>query len=257
LPFNFDKTETAGKFADFAVSYARAGAQGTAKVSPAEVLNDAINYMQPALAAQPDNPILWERMATLYLYQGILSGKPAGSNAAAEDAANKASALAPSREESYVTLAQVKEFEGDVAGAQGLISQAIKIFPGDFNLTVQLAATYRAQGKLDLAAASIEQALDKGYTFGSYAEMNWLIKYYAAQKNFDKAIVLQEQAEKIEPSNEQVFVDLAHLYAAAGQNSQALNLAKSIMSFDTTTTPQMQALINSLPKTASSTPTKK
>lgn len=254
LPFNFDKTETGGKFADFATSFSRSASEANRSLA-ATVLENSISYMQRALAAQPDNPILWQRVSVLYLYKGLQAGSIGSVDIRSEQAVNKAIALAPKREEVYLALAQLHGIKGNLEEAKKVLLEAIALFPTDQGAKAQLSTIYRVDGKLDLAAQFMEKAFEQGYGFGSYGEVKWLIDYYSQAKQFDKAISLMQQAQKVEPSNLQIFIDLAKLYAAAGQTDAAKTLAQSIMNFDPSKKGEMQALIDSLPKTASASTT--
>ncbi len=256
LPFNFDKTETASKYADVASGWARGATEKTESMAVAN-LDRAISYMQIALEVQPDNPILWQRILTLYLYRGVQVDGKYAINPKAEEALNKAILLAPEREESYLNKAQILGVKGDLVGAQKVLEEAQIIFPVDFNLKIQLATILRAQGKIAESVVVYEKALEAGYNFASYNEIKWLIDYYVSQSKINNAILLCEKAVKIEPNNIQIFIDLARLYGAIGRKAEAIKIAQSIMNFDSTKKEEMQKLLDLLNQVATTTQVQK
>src|SRR6185369_956856 len=93
----------------------------------------------------------------------------------AEWAIKQAISFAPKREEGHVTLAQIYAYEGKWADSEKQILDLMEVFPKDNGLKAQLSSIYRAQGKQDLAIKSMEEALNQGFAFGSYAEVEWLV----------------------------------------------------------------------------------
>ncbi len=259
LPFNFDKTETASKFDEFAANYARSAGQKD-QTRALAILDSASAFTQEALATQPDYPILWQRMSGLYLFRSVQIGGKVVVDPRAEEAAQKAISLAPKREEGYLALAQIRALQGDNKTAKDLLAQAMENFPADAGVKVQLANMYRLEGQTEKAVALMEQAVKQGYGFSSFGEIEWLSNYYVGLKEYDRAMDLLVLGQKLEPNNLLVFIDLAKLYAVSGKNDLAKNLAENIMKFDASRAKEMQALINSLPKsgqvagTASGTP---
>jgi O-antigen ligase/tetratricopeptide (TPR) repeat protein len=250
LPFNFDKTESADKYADFASGLSRSAGPTTQELA-GKVNSEAIAALNNAIATQPDYPILWESLAEVYLLKGVQNGRLVSIDPGAEASIDKAIEIVPGREEAYLTLAQIKSAAGNLADGESILLVQVARFPKDTNARIQLANLYRIEDKISEAANLTEQAVNNGYSYPSYASMQWLVQYYASQKQFDKAIALQQAAEKVEPSNIAVFEDLAALYAAAGQTQAAITLAQNIMRADASATPAMQKLINSLQKSGS------
>ena len=213
-----------------------------------KTLDESAAYLRDVLTIQPDNPILWQRLATLYLYQNVQIANEIVQDPRAEEAINKAIELAPKREEGYLALSQMRALRGDLSGAENILLQVINDFPTDTSARMQLVTIYRLQNRLEEAADMANEAIGLGYSFGSYGEINWLVNYYAENKQYDQAIALQRQAEKIEPNNIQVFIDLAKLYMVAGKFEEAENLLKGVINFDPTKKAEIQALIDMLPK---------
>lgn len=256
LPFNFDKTETASKFSEFATTFVRS-TPGVDREKAVKIFQASTGALLDALDTQPDNPILWQRLASNYIYMALLLPEQKDFGSKAEQAINKAIILAPKRQEGYFTLAQIRAMQSNLDEAQTIIRAVMEDYPKDALVKAQLASYLRFGGKTDEAVGFAEQALELGYKIPSYAEAKWLVDYYAQKKEFDKAIALQIEAAKVEANNVQLFIDLAHLYAKAGQGETAKNLAENIIKVDASKQKEMQTFINSLPKSASSTPVKK
>ncbi len=251
LPFNFDQTETADRYADFAVNLARAAApQNQDQVN--KILNEVIAASNNASVAQPNYPILWERLAEVYLFTGVQDGKVVSVNPNAEEAINKAIQFAPNREEAYLTLAQIRGFEGNLPAAEQILTGIVKTFPTDARTKIQLATLYRAENKLPQAIEITEEAQAQGYIFSSPADFEWMVNYYIAQKDYGKALTLLKLGNSMAPDDMAVLAALAKVYALTGQSQQAINAAQQVMQTDPTKAKDMQALIDSL-TTATST----
>ncbi len=242
LPFNFDKTESSGKFGDFASAFVR-GQYGNYPELSMEALNEALAYSEEALAEAPNNPISWQRISFLYLIKFSQGDQTAMSKA--REASKRAVELAPLREESFLNRAQLAAFENKLEEAESVLKEATDLYPHDQNAWAQLSVVYRLQNKFDLAALSMEKALENTYAFGSYADMKWLIDYYTSSKQYEKAEAAYEILAKQEPKNIEIFVALARLYQTAGQKDKAIKLANSIMDIDPKYKQEMQAIIDS------------
>ena len=243
LPFNFDKTESANRFADFANSAARsATAQNQALVG--KVIDQAINFSESAAEQQDNYAITWQRLSGLY----ILKSGSAGMNPLAEEYAQKAIDLAPNREEPYFNLVQIRALQNRLPEAMSIVRDLIEKYPGDPVPRTQMATLYRMQNKLPQAAELMEQAFGLNYTPGGYAEIRWLPDYYASTGQVQKALSLVEKSAQAEPNNVVIFTDMAKLFAMNREYSKALDLAQKIIKADPSQKSEMQKLIDSLPK---------
>ncbi len=245
LPFNFDQTESAAKYAEFAQAFGRTSTPANQALAT-KVENEAIDALNNALAVEPTYPILWQNLAGVYLYKGVQDGKVISYDPRAQDAIQKAIDLSPGREEAYLTQVQIYGVQGKISQAEDVIKTLMQRFPKDSSLYFMLANLYRSDNKIPDAVKLMEQAQLNGYQFASYSDMQWLVAYYAGQKQYDKAMaLLLAQAQK-EPGNYDLFSDTVKVYAMEGQKDQAINLAKQIMSADPTRAKEMQAIIDSL-----------
>ncbi len=240
MPFNFDKTESSNRYADFA-NIAVRNLVSTNQELAVKILNSAISYGELATEEQGNYSITWQRLAGLYIMRNVQDSK-------AEVAAKKAIELAPSREEPYMNLVQIRAAQGKFDEAEKILLDLQKSFPTDFVLKTQQAALFRMQDKLPEAVGVIEQAFTGGYNFTSYADVSWLFEYYINAKQFDKALALQERAVKIEPNNVQVLVGLARIYAAMEQFDKARSVATSIQTTDPNLQENLKKFIDSFPK---------
>jgi O-antigen ligase/tetratricopeptide (TPR) repeat protein len=243
LPFNFDKTETANRYASFASGLART-ATADQQAEATKVLSESIDALNQALYVEPNYPITRQSLAIDYLLTGVQNGRLVSVNPQAEQAIDKAIALAPKREEAYLTLSQIKALEGDYSGAEKILNNMIAEFPTDTGAKLQLADTYRSENKIDQAATLTNEAVAEGYTFSSLSDMQWLVQYDYTNKDYDQLVFLLEQALTISPSDPNVLTTLAKAYVLDGQNQKAIEIAQQAMQTDSSTIPDMQAIIN-------------
>jgi len=240
LPFNFDKTESSNRFADFANTAVRNIATSDQALA-VKIVDSAINFTEGVVKEQGNYAITWQRLGSLYIMRNTADGK-------AEEAAQRAIELAPNREEPYINLVQLRAVQGKYDEAEKILLDLQKNFPTDFNLKTQQAVLYRMQNKPEQAAPLMEQAFAGGYIFSSYSEVAWLTDYYITSNQLDKALALNEQAVKIDPNNVQVFVGLVRIYAAKGEFDKARNIATDIQTSDPELQTQLKQFVDSFPQ---------
>jgi O-antigen ligase/tetratricopeptide (TPR) repeat protein len=247
LPFNFDKTQTAQKYAEFSSNLSRSELPQYKELS-AKVNSETITVINDAITYEKNYPILWQSLAEAYLFKNFKDGNLTDLDPAVYSSINKAIELVPGRQEPYLTLAQIKALIGDIAGAQAILQKLADKFPTDYNSTIQLASIERLKQNYEGAIKLILEAQKKGYKFSSYGSLRWIVDYYFQAKQYEKALEYQKLGQDLEPNNVLPYTDLARIYAATGKYDLARNLATNIMNSVTSTRPQMQALIDSLPK---------
>ncbi len=240
LPFNFDKTESANRYADFANIAVRNIASKDQALA-VKILDSATSFAEIAVAEQSNYSITWQRLGGLYIIKNVNDPK-------AEAAAKKAIELAPGREEPYMNLVQIRAAQGKYAEAEKILLDLEKNFPTDNVLKTQQAVLYRMQDKLPEAVAVMEKAFGEGYDFTSYSEVSWMAEYYINAKQLDKALELQERAVKIDPNNVQVFVNLARIYAIKGDFEKARSIVATIKTTDPELTQNLKKFVDSFPK---------
>ncbi len=240
LPFNFDKTESANRFADFAnVAVRNLASKDQARA--VKILDSAINFGEVATQEQDNYSISWQRLGGLYIMKNVNDPK-------AESAVKKAIELAPGREEPYMNLVQIRASQGKYDEAEKILLDLQKTFPTDLVLKTQQAVLYRMQSKLSEAVAIMEQAFAEGYAFVSYRDVSWMAEYYINSKQLDKALVLQERAVKIDSNNVEVYVELARTYALKGDFEKARSIVASIQTSDPELQQNLKKFLDSLPK---------
>ena len=243
LPFNFDKTESANRFADFANSAVRSATSQNQAVA-GKVIDQAISFSESAAQQQDNYAITWQRLSGLY----ILKSGQTGLSPLAEEYAQKAIDLAPNREEPYFNLVQIRAMQNRLPEAMGIVRDLMEKYPDDPVPRTQMAALYRMQNKLPRAAELMEQAFALNYAPGGYSETRWLADYYASTNQVQKALSLVEKSAKLEPNNAAIFTDMAKLFAMNKEYAKALDLAEKIIKADPSQKTEMQKLIDSLPK---------
>ena len=240
LPFNFDKTESANRYADFANIAVRNIATKDQALA-VNILDKAISFAESTVEAQGKYSITWQRLGGLYIMKNVNDPK-------AESAAKKAIELAPSREEPYMNLVQIRASQGKYPEAEKILLDLQKTFPTDFVLKTQQAVLYRMQSKLPEAVAIMEKAFADGYGFASYGDVSWMAEYYINSKQLDKALVLQERAVKIDSNNVEVYVGLARTYALKGDFEKARSIVASIQTTDPELRENLKKFLDSFPK---------
>ncbi|MFA5990983.1 MAG: O-antigen ligase family protein [Candidatus Doudnabacteria bacterium] len=240
LPFNFDKTESANRYADFANIAVRNLATKDQALA-VKILNKAISYAESTVEVQGKYSITWQRLGGLYIMRNVNDPK-------AEAAAKMAIELAPNREEPYMNLVQIRAAQGKYKEAEKILIDLEKKFPTDFVLKTQQAVLYRMQNKLLEATTVMEQAFAEGYDFVSYSEVSWMTEYYISAKQLNKALALQERAVKIDPNNVQVYVGLARIYAIMGNFDKARTIVASIKTTDPELQQNLKKFVESFPK---------
>lgn len=252
LPFNFDKTQTAQKYSEFSGGFARRAATDQLELKN-EIIEGNIKALQNALVEEPKYPILWNYLAEAYLFRNFNNGQLTKLDPNVILSINEAISLAPDRGEAYLSLAQYKAADGDIAGAEKILISLSQKFPKDQNSRIQLATLNRIKQNYDEAVKFTLEAQELGYVFPDYASMKWMVMYYVEKGDLQKAFSLQEQAQKIEPNNIMVYEDLAKLYATAGRLDLAKNLATNIIANFPESKPRMQLLLDTIAQKATST----
>ncbi|MBI5530198.1 MAG: O-antigen ligase family protein [Candidatus Doudnabacteria bacterium] len=247
LPFNFDKTETASRYADF-VSTAVRGEASKDQSLLDQMIQGSVNASLAAINDEPDYAITWQRLAMVYMLKGVQVGDKLVIDPKAVGAINKAVELAPNRPDPYITLAQIKVYNGDYAAAEQIMQKIVNTFSADPTLKMQASVVYRLENKLPEAIALYEQAKTQGYVFASYNDAKWVIDYYESQKLYSQALTVMQQVSANETSNVTYYARLAIIYAENGMYDQAKSLATQIIAADPTQKVPMQKLIDSLPK---------
>lgn len=243
LPFNFDRTETASRYADFATSYVRANASKN-PVLAGQILNQTVDALNEAVKIQPDYPITWMKLSMIYLFMSVQTGDKVTVDPRAQQSIQKAIELTPNRLDPYLTLAQIKALEGNYDEAVKILEDMLKKYPTLPSVKMQLSTIYRYANRIPEAVSMIEELRKQNFAFGSYSDFKWVIDYYVSVKNVDQALVWSELGTKLEPNNPQVFGELAGLYALSGQKEKAINLAKQVMQADPSQQKQMQSILD-------------
>jgi O-antigen ligase/tetratricopeptide (TPR) repeat protein len=250
-PFNFDKTQTAQKYSEFASAYARTSGANNQELAN-KIKKQVISFINEALKDEPKHPILWQNLAEMYMlseYKGgtafILSEE---AKTKINGAITKAINLVPQREEPYLTLAEIRAISGDIEGAEKVLKDIINKFPNNIAGRVQLASLERYKKNYQESIKLITEAQNFGYNFPNYETGRWVVEYYLENKDFDKALKINEAAQLKEKDNPVVYVDLVRIYVGLGRIEQARSLAINIMNQIPEYKEQMQKLLELLPK---------
>lgn len=241
--FNFDPAELASKYADVAMS----AAQSSDRVNPAlgrQMLQNAIAAEESSVLRVPNDPISWQNLANLYITKSVV--EKTSLDPRAQEAANKALALAPLRPEPQMLQTRIFLFQNNIAGAEQTLQNLLKTIPKEFDAVAQLALVYHYTAKDADGAALIEKALNEGFVPHQASEIAWVGDYYAKQGKFADAVRIYELATTVEPNNINVYWSLALVYPKVGQKDKAIAIAQAIERAEPSRTKEMEDFIASL-----------
>jgi O-antigen ligase len=243
-PFNFDLSESGSRYGDYAIGLAQSvyGAQNPAMTK--EAMSSALEYEQRAVERSSNDPIVLQKLANLYLIKSVSVDK-VGVDPHSEQYVNKAMEFAPNRLEPHLFLAQVKEQENDLAGAEKELIWIRDHYPTARVGQWQLANLYYLNGRVPEALAEYDKNVQNGILPQSYGDVQWVVKYYAEKKEYGKAEKVLTDLMQTDKSDIALYVDLAKIYAAEGKKDEAVSLATQIMKADPSKAPEMQAIIDS------------
>lgn len=232
LPFNFDRQETASRYADFAVALASGPLVQEDPVFLSKEIQSAVDYEHNVASGVGNDPISWQKLATLYLYQAVVLRMPTIGSAL--EAAQSAVNLAPKRVEARGLLAQI--YDSDSLPQQALLAlqMASRFDPSNLTLQFQIATVESELGQSSQAAALAEDLQARGFSFTSSAQMSWLMDYYLQQKKYAQLLPLYQQAANLEPANPDWYFKLAQAYFQTGDKEKAKALAQSLLQYYTT-----------------------
>jgi len=241
-PFNFDLSETALKYSEFAIN---SGRLPEYQNNPGEVLSNldnSINLLKKVITQADNYPINWYRLANLYLVKDVYYGR--GFSFEGLEAFNKAISLAPKRTEAKFLLAQANLLLGKPAEAKLLVQEILTADPKNSDARWQQAIFLKDEGKVNEALLIVEDLILKDYVFRSFSDIAWVAEGFEKQKKYQQAIGLYEKYLTSDPSNLPFMIDLVKVYKLAGEQNKALNLANAVLKLDSTKQKELEAILN-------------
>lgn len=238
-PFNFDLQDTAQRFSE-SINNIVQQQPGLGPDAQRQALNDATAFQKQVAEQINNDPVSWQKLAADYYILSFFAKTQLGPNA--EQAAQKAVALAPYRLEPQYFLAQMYLQEGKTAEAQNLLEHISSTLPQTaYTASARwlLGGVYHAAGQDDRGVALINSLLKQGFAPQSSADVLWALDYYFAQKNYPAMKDLAEQSVKALPNDADLYLELAKAYAKTGQVQDAKDLLQKMLN---STPPNKQAV---------------
>lgn len=243
LPFNLDPSEVVSKYSDFVVGLSVAAPKSEA-VFVNERFERAITMAEDYVEKVDNEPIIWQKLSRLYLYQAIFRGT--GVNVRAFEAAEAAVDLAPKRIESLILLAQLYDSTQQPQKALESLRKAGELDGSNQTIKFQIATLYEKAGEKETAKGIIEGLMVNNYKFGSLAEIMWAVNFYESQNFVGQLPKIYEQAIAFPPKNYGLYLKMAQAYAAAGDKAKAIEVAQIVIKQDPSKKQEAQDFINSL-----------
>ena len=227
-PFNFDQTETASKYQEFALNILR----NPGKTNPQlvdSIAQQAINALLVVTKKNPHNPIIWQKLASLslnysYLRQGTLDPQVA-------EAFKKAIDLAPKRTEALSGLFQLQMIQGNFYEAAKIAKEMSELNPTSLEIKWQLSIAEK-EINLEQAVKISENLLDNNFQFPNPDSLKWLLEYFYKKGNADRMVQIGELFIKQDPNNKDFYLQMVQIYLAVGQKEKALELASKLAQAD-------------------------
>lgn len=245
VPFNLDPRETANRYSDFADALVKNSEEETKEPQfVADQLDKATANQQKVADQTKNDPLVWLRLSIDKMNQAIVHNTD---TTAAEAVINQTIAIAPKRVEMLQLKMQLYGYKKDWADAIGVAQQIASLNPYNPQYKWQLAEAYDLNGQITQAVHAGDEAVAAGYKFSQIQEFVWYIQYYENQKNYAKVAPLLEQAVALQPSDANLYKDLAGVYANLGNYDQARLLAQQVEQMDPSQKAALDQFIKSLP----------
>lgn len=139
----------------------------------------------------------------------------------AEEFLAKARELSPKRQQIYYSWARIKAARGDLAGAIGLVSEALSFDPQIADSYWYLGLLYDSQGNNTLAWNYIKGAVDRAYSWKSPQEINFAIGLGEKLKKDADLPPLYQAAIDQNPTAEN-YARLGNVYNRLGEKDKAV-----------------------------------
>ncbi len=176
----------------------------------------AIEFANEAVKVDPNNPGIYQRLATIYVAMAdleSLKNKSADKNelpekakeylVAARNNANKAIELKPDLLSARLLLVGIFDREGSSENAINAMIESRKVFPANPNLAFQLGLLYLREDKIDEAGGQFVQAVQIDHNYANAHYFLGLVldkkgEKDMAIKSFERVLALNEGNKLVE-----------------------------------------------------------
>ncbi len=242
LPFNFDLSESASKYTDFATGLMRGNFMAQDAGLVGKQLSAALKLQKEVALRVPNDPVVLQKYSTILLYNSIFHKQPIPTEAI--EAAQKAIDLAPKRVEARLSLAQLRLYQGFPAEAAKLAEEVVKLDPKNTDNKWQLALVYQDAGRTEEAVKVATELFASGYVPQNPRDLSWLIDFYAQKGEAQQAIKLAEQALSSAPTSPDLAYKLYGLYLKFGQTKLAQQFLDYYKTNQAHSWPALEKLLN-------------
>ena len=193
----------------------------------------AVSNVQEAIKSEPNNPSVYESLATIYVIQGNIEETFKALKKAEEVRTTPATNPDPYY---YLGTAYAIRFlqkggEGDFNAAVKWLKKAVEIRPGYIAAYYSLGAAYQAHSNTDEAIASYEEAIK----YDPKNPDNYLKiaqGYFELKQNDEAAIEYLKQAIKLKPDYAEAYWRLGQVYHHKKDDAEAIKLMLEAIKYD-------------------------
>jgi O-antigen ligase/tetratricopeptide (TPR) repeat protein len=227
---NFDLTETASKFEEFASDLSIVNQTPKDRPFILETVNSAKQALEKAIEKSPLDSILWFKLTNMKSTIKHITQAPY--NPDIEQTAQRGVDLAPNRVEPRYYLVQAMQVKKDFEKAFSEQREIIKIdYANPFNFW-RMALLYRDFGDLPKAYNFARFARQNGYEFRNLPEAQWMAKYYSDLNQFKELQKTYEELIKNNLADFQTYANLATVYAKLGEREKARITALKVLELE-------------------------
>jgi len=228
---NFDRSDLALSFADFASNLAESAGTGDLQQLAQQELNISISLSTEITTQDPTNARNWIDLANDFVAQAIASNV-GGSLGAAQSALAQATQLEPSRPEPQLLQSDILIFENQLPAAETQLRQLTATFPTIERAAQRLSGVLQLEGHTADAVFWLERAEKLGYVPPNLASAQWAGDYYAQAGQYAKEVALYQAMLHAHPNDLDTAVVLVNAYSKDGMRDAALNLYQRIVAVD-------------------------
>jgi O-antigen ligase/Flp pilus assembly protein TadD len=217
-----------------------------------KILDYLISLGEKNIEYNPDDNVLEMQLAQILnlaaAYNANNQGKLVYYSNRALEAIDKSIVASPSRTTTYFSKAQILLTAGQKDKAIETLQYAAALNPNFSSGQCQLARVYLYFGDIKKGYETMDKCIDLN-GIGEFFALdlsNEILKHYEDQKDQPRIIKALEHVTQLDPKNAKNLIELAKLYAQAGDKDQAISAAQKVMDADPTLKSSAEEFINSL-----------
>lgn len=144
------------------------------------------------------------------------------------EAIDKSIEASPKRIPIYFQKAQIYITRGEKEKALETLQYAYNLNPDYFDSACQLSKVYFYYNDRENGLKWADECIDKGGAriLGPKSFIKGLLKHYIEKKDWKRVVALYNRLTKLEPKNEENWINLAKLYKQLGESKKSIKAAK-------------------------------